>query len=399
MSTLYEDVKKRDEAKTEVSNNAGGGLETAPAVTYIDDTNSDADERGNIGAAPKATTITPPDISNVPTPKPIDVQPKTMLELVQMYGKPQSYEEEIADAARRKRLGNWADVVANLADLGTGLAGRRLYSPTNKSAAAEADKRLIKLRELQRGDNLRYNNALMDARYKDIQQERADNAAAAEVARKAQERAETRKQQEWANDFKERQFKADREDRAASTKIRQAEADANAAYRKAALGLEQQRLTKQIEQAERNASSASQDYLLGKDGVVSVFPKAASGAIAGYLYNRMKQVVAEDKTGKRTLDETLIAVDANGDTNAKVLNVVRKNISNFPELQAELNQLLEQGVFGKNIPSSTSVPSGSNTTTPTGSAMSNTQPIVYTPNSTGNVSPQAIEWYPGMPIK
>ena len=114
----------------------------------------------------------------------------------------------------------------------------------------------------------------------------------------------------------------------------------------------------------------------------------------------MKQIVAEDKTGKRTLDETLIAVDANGDTNAKVLNVVRKNISNFPELQAELNQLLNQGVFGKNTTSSTSIPSGSNTpTSTTGSAMSNTQPIVYTPNSTGNVSPQPIVWHPGMPIK
>lgn len=212
MSTLYEDVKKRDEAKTEVSANAGSGQETAPAVTYIDDTGSDADERGNVGAAPMATpnvaktAITPPDISNVPAPKAIDAQPKTMLELVQMYGKPQSYEEEIAEAARRKRLGNWADAIANLADLGTGLAGRRLYSPTNKSAAAEADKRLIKLRELQRGDNLRYNNALMEARYKGIQQERADKAAAAEAARKAQERLDKLSAQEATNKLKEKEL-------------------------------------------------------------------------------------------------------------------------------------------------------------------------------------------------
>jgi hypothetical protein len=201
MSTLYEDVKKRDEAKTEVSANAGSGQETTPAVTYIDSSGRlTAPTAPSVAVDPKPIPAT---VDVAPQPQP---QPKTMLELVQLYGKPQSYEEEIADAARRKRLGNWADVVANLADLGTGLAGRRLYSPTNKSAAAEADKRLIKLRELQRGDNLRYNNALMDARYKDIQQERADKAAAAEAARKAQERADKLAAQEATNKLKEKEL-------------------------------------------------------------------------------------------------------------------------------------------------------------------------------------------------
>ncbi len=398
MSTLYDDVKKRSETQTEVSTNAGSGTQgAAPAVTYIDNTSGEADERGNVGTAPLASpqvaTPAPP-----PTPTPQAPKAQTMYELVQQYAAPQSYEAEIADAARRKRLGNWADALANLVDIGTAFAGRRLYSPHAPSAVKEADARLIKLKDLQRAENLRYNNALMNARYKDILQDRADKIQAKADADKAADRAEAGRQREIDNDLKKRKFEADQEAAKETRALRKAEAEANAAYRKASLGLEQQRLAESIKQHNSSASTANTDYLLGKDGAVSVFPKAASGAVAGWLYNRMKQIVSEDKTGKRSLDESLIAIDANGDTNAKVLNVVRKNIANFPELQAELNTLLEQGVFGKQSTSSASISSGSNT--PMSTASSGTQPIVYTPGmSSGNVSPQVIEWHPGMPIK
>ena len=106
------------------------------------------------------------------------IQPQTIYDIVSQYGRPRSYEKEVAEAERQKKLGMLSDILGLGVNLATGVAGRRIFDQPQSNTSI-ADARLQRLKDLQRADSVRFDNALLNARLQDYQNERAASVAKA----------------------------------------------------------------------------------------------------------------------------------------------------------------------------------------------------------------------------
>ena len=106
------------------------------------------------------------------------IKPQTIYDIVSQYGRPRSYEKEVAEAERQKKLGMLSDILGLGVNLATGVAGRRIFDQPQSNTSI-ADARLQRLKDLQRADSVRFDNALLNARLQDYQNERAAAAAKA----------------------------------------------------------------------------------------------------------------------------------------------------------------------------------------------------------------------------
>ena len=104
------------------------------------------------------------------------IKPQTIYDIVSQYGRPRSYEKEVAEAERQKKLGMLSDILGLGVNLATGVAGRRIFDQPQSNTSI-ADARLQRLKDLQRADSVRFDNALLNARLQDYQNERAAAAA------------------------------------------------------------------------------------------------------------------------------------------------------------------------------------------------------------------------------
>ena len=71
-----------------------------------------------------------------------------------------------------------SDILGLGVNLATGVAGRRIFDQPQSNTSI-ADARLQRLKDLQRADSVRFDNALLNARLQDYQNERAAAAAKA----------------------------------------------------------------------------------------------------------------------------------------------------------------------------------------------------------------------------
>lgn len=55
------------------------------------------------------------------------IKPQTIYDIVSQYGRPRSYEKEVAEAERQKKLGMLSDILGLGVNLATGVAGRRIF--------------------------------------------------------------------------------------------------------------------------------------------------------------------------------------------------------------------------------------------------------------------------------
>ena len=90
----------------------------------------------------------------------------SVYDMVRLYTKPQTYESEIKQAEKNRKLAQLTDIIGMAGNIGTLLAGRRLYG-NPVSATQMANDRLEKLRALNRDGQRQYDNALLNARLKD----------------------------------------------------------------------------------------------------------------------------------------------------------------------------------------------------------------------------------------
>ena len=90
------------------------------------------------------------------------IQPQTIYDIVSQYGRPRSYEKEVAEAERQKKLGMLSDILGLGVNLATGVAGRRIFAQPQSNTSV-ADARLQRLKDLRRADSVRFDNALLNA--------------------------------------------------------------------------------------------------------------------------------------------------------------------------------------------------------------------------------------------
>ena len=107
-----------------------------------------------------------------------------------------------------------------------------------------------------------------------------------------------------------------------------------AEYREAMLKLQQQRIA-----ASQNGKDKF-DYLIGQNGRKTVIPKDEATAVAGYLYNRMQEIIASNPNDRRTVDDIKMQMGEGGDQSTKMLSIVKRKIKDFPELQDELESII-----------------------------------------------------------
>ena len=190
------------------------------------------------------------------------IKPQTIYDIVSQYGRPRSYEKEVAEAERQKKLGMLSDILGLGVNLATGVAGRRIFDQPQSNTSI-ADARLQRLKDLQRADSVRFDNALLNARLQDYQNERAAAAAKA-----------TADWNKYKFDIDTRLKLAENTRRAAKDKAdaeMQAERDRKTAeYRRQNLDLQRQKIAASLD---KEKGKDKFDYLIGHNGRKTVIPK------------------------------------------------------------------------------------------------------------------------------
>ena len=236
------------------------------------------------------------------------IKPQTIYDIVSQYGRPRSYEKEVAEAERQKKLGMLSDILGLGVNLATGVAGRRIFDQPQSNTSI-ADARLQRLKDLQRADSVRFDNALLNARLQDYQNERAAAAAKAN-ADWEKHKFDTNTKIKLADI--NRQIQKDAE----NARLRAEENKKTAEYREAMLKLQQQRIA-----ASQNGKDKF-DYLIGQNGRKTVIPKDEATAVAGYLYNRMQEIIASNPNDRRTVDDIKMQMGEGGDQSTKMLSIM-----------------------------------------------------------------------------
>ena len=271
-----------------------------------------------------------PDKVEVEPVSQTSIKPQTIYDIVSQYGRPRSYEKEVAEAERQKKLGMLSDILGLGVNLATGVAGRRIFDQP-RSNTSIADARLQRLKDLQRTDNTRFDNALLNARLQDYQNERAAAAAKAN-ADWEKHKFDTNTKIKLADII--RQIQKDAE----NARLRAEENKKTAEYREAMLKLQQQRIA--ARQKEGKGSKDKFDYLIGQNGKVTKVPKDVMPSIANYSIGLLqKKMMGTNDT--KTFAELKVALDQIANNPSAATSVLQRMIQNYPELQDELESILD----------------------------------------------------------
>lgn len=269
----------------------------------------------------------------------------SVYDMVRLYTKPQTYESEIKQAEKNRKLAQLTDIIGMAGNIGTLLAGRRLYGQP-VSATQMANDRLEKLRALNREGQQRYDNALLNARLKDQEIKRAEQQRKAQMdfqERMAQRQAE-REDAKWRAQLAY-QMERDKLDRDARDKANKD--NLNLQNRRLAADIAQAQERLNIQKANVMNRKKANDRLnplvpiLGKNGRRISVRKNSLNAITAYLYKKMQDTLTNstDPKDKKTLSDINLMMNQAGDNKDKMASVVMQRLQDFPELEAELENI------------------------------------------------------------
>ena len=269
------------------------------------------------------------------------VQPnQTIYDMVKEYGKPYDYEKELQQAERNRKLGMLTDFVKSATDFGSALAGRRIFD-NDTSATKQASDRMDKIRDIQRQGTINYQNALLNARLKDAE------IARNEAQRKAQldlQREQMANDQYWKQRaYDQNSYQFERNQELSRQKLQQ---DQNQFEQRNAFTAAENAKDRASREsiatigASRGTSSSANAPVefVGANGRKTILSKAASQAFAPVLYAKMQELV-KDKPGVSPIEDVNLQFGESGTTADKTLNVVRKRLPDFPELQQWMEQM------------------------------------------------------------
>ena len=261
-----------------------------------------------------------------------------IVDIVKNMGKPYDYEAEIRQAERQKKLGVLTDILGMAGNLGTAIAGRRLYG-SQPNATIQADARLQQLKDLARNGAINYQNDLKNAAILQYQQDKKDDANRAAMAYQQWKdrtdfgiKAAEAQARQADRDTKNKQWQAEQQRKKAELDWRQRNAEANRA-------IELAKLNKNLGK-EKDKNTV---YWYGEDGKEYEIPKSKMNGIAAYMYQRMKDYVSNNPEANKSLEDLMMQFGEGGDITSKNINIVMRRLQEFPELAQELDYLLMGG--------------------------------------------------------
>ena len=269
----------------------------------------------------------------------------SVYDMVRLYTKPQTYENEIKQAEKNRKLAQLTDIIGMAGNIGTLLAGRRLYG-NPVSATQMANDRLEKLRALNRNGQQQYDNALLNARLKDQEIKRAEQQRKAQMdfqERMAQRQAE-REDAKWRAQLAY-QMERDKLDRDARDKANKDNLNLQNRRLNADIAQAQERLNIQkanmMNRKKANDKLNPEVYIYGKNGRRIAVRKNSLNAITAYLYKKMQDTLTNsaDPKDKKTLSDINLMMNQAGDNKDKMASVVMQRLQDFPELEAELENI------------------------------------------------------------
>lgn len=269
----------------------------------------------------------------------------SVYDMVRLYTKPQTYESEIKQAEKNRKLAQLTDIIGMAGNIGTLLAGRRLYGQP-VSATQMANDRLEKLRALNRDGQRQYDNALLNARLKDQEIKRAEQQRKAQMdfqERMAQRQAE-REDAKWRAQLAY-QMERDKLDRDARDKANRDNLNLQNRKLNADIAQANERLNIQkanmMNRKKANDKLNPEVYIYGKNGRRIAVRKNSLNAITAYLYKKMQDTLTNstDPKDKKTLSDINLMMNQAGDNKDKMASVVMQRLQDFPELEAELENI------------------------------------------------------------
>lgn len=271
---------------------------------------------------------------------PVQQPNQTIYDMVKEYGKPYDYNRELQQAERNRKLGMLTDFIKSATDFGSALAGRRIFD-NGTSATKQATDRMDKIRDIQRQGTINYQNALLNARLKDAE------IARNEAQRKAQldlQREQMANDQYWKQRaYEQNSYQFEKNQELSRQKLQQ---DQNQFEQRNAFTASENKKERDSKEriatigASRGTSSSSNAPVefVGANGRKTILSKAASQAFAPVIYAKMQELV-KSKPGVNPIEDTKLEFGESGTTADKTLNVVRKRLPDFPELQQWMEQM------------------------------------------------------------
>lgn len=262
---------------------------------------------------------------------------QTIYDMVKEYGKPYSYEQELREAERSRKLGMLNDFIKSATDFGSALAGRRIFSNT-ESATKQANDRFDKIRDLQRQGTINYQNALLNARLKDAE------IARNEAQRKAQldlQRQNMANEQYWKQKDYDRNLAKDKANMEYNLLVEQGRnrraADSNRIRKEEGEANRQNTLRAAHVRSNTGSSNVPVEFV-GANGRKTILSKAASNAFVPVLFKRMQELVKE-RPGASPIEDIKLQFGESGTTADKMRMEVQKRLPDFPELQQWVEQM------------------------------------------------------------
>lgn len=268
------------------------------------------------------------------------IQPnQTIYDMVKEYGKPYDYEKELQQAERNRKLGMLTDFVKSATDFGSALAGRRIFD-NGTSATKQASDRMDKIRDIQRQGTINYQNALLNARLKDAEIARNEAQRKAKLDLQRQQMNENNRRWNEQMAYTKERDKANDAWRMYQLNNQNEQSEKNRMFQAGESEKSRNFQKEMYDQRQTSTSTKGDSYVefVGANGRKTILSKAASQAFAPVIYAKMQELV-KNKPGVNPIEDTKLQFGESGTTADKTLNVVRKRLPDFPELQQWMEQM------------------------------------------------------------
>lgn len=264
---------------------------------------------------------------------------QTIYDMVKQYGKPYSYEQEMRDAEKNRKLGMLTDFIKSATDFGSALAGRRMFGNT-ESATKQANDRFDKIRDLQRQGTINYQNALLNARLKDAEIARNEAQRKAQLDLQREQMSESNRRWNEQMAYTKERDKTNDVWRMYQLNNQNEQAEKNRRFQAGESEKSRNFQKEMYDQKQTNTLAKGSDYVefVGANGRKTILSKAASNAFVPVLFKRMQELVKE-RPGASPIEDIKLQFGESGTTADKMRMEVQKRLPDFPELQQWVEQM------------------------------------------------------------
>lgn len=323
-----------------------------------------SDKTGTIDVAGVKPVESAQVLANNPQP-PISeraAKGESIYDILVSMGRPVDHEAEEKKLKRERNtalIGDLAGVVGD--SLGLALGARRFYP--RQSNTARVDGKIERLQDFKRADNVNLWNQKLSAKFKDYEIGKSQRAQEAQLAYQRYKDdiaggrwgAEMKLKVERLNrDLAKDKITQDQWAKQFDETVKQHSVANSQGERRLAIADKNAETAKELKDAKMNGSGESKSNSIdsitvkGTDGKPKRvdYPKHMNAALTSYLYGRMKEIAANGDPSARTIEDISMQFGEGGDQAGKMSAIVKRRISEFPELVPEMEQIIKNNSTG-----------------------------------------------------